>query len=152
MAVFTHPCGEGLGVLLLVAEGAGLGLGAGLEPAEESSAREISGCSSTRDRGEDRRFSPGVGVDPELEPLAVDVVRQRLDPVRERLGVGHQIALRRPAPISFGSVKLRIQTSVNRLCVPLHHVLAPPSSHLAGEEHIIMMIRVNQVLFLLYFI
>ena len=73
MAVFTHPCGEGLGVLLLVAEGAGLGLGAGLEPAEESSAREISGCSSTRDRGEDRRFSPGVGVDPELEPLAADL-------------------------------------------------------------------------------
>jgi len=71
MAVFTHPCGEGLGVLLLVAEGAGLGLGAGLEP--------------------------GVGVDPELEPLAVDVVRQRLDPVRERPLVGHQVALRRPA-------------------------------------------------------
>jgi len=41
MVVFTHPCREGFGVLLLVAEGAGLGLGAGLEPAEESSVAEI---------------------------------------------------------------------------------------------------------------
>ena len=49
MAVFTHPCGEGLGVLLLlVAEGAGLGLGAGLEPAEESSVAEI--CCGWLDR------------------------------------------------------------------------------------------------------
>ena len=44
-------------------------------------------------------ISPGVGVDPELEPLAVDVIRQRLDPVRERLGVGHQIALQRPEQV-----------------------------------------------------
>jgi hypothetical protein len=43
-------------------------------------------------------LSPGVGVDPELEPLAVDVVRQRLDPVRERLGVGHQVALQSGPP------------------------------------------------------
>jgi len=32
--LLTHPCREGLGVLLLVAEGPGLDLGAGLEPAE----------------------------------------------------------------------------------------------------------------------
>jgi hypothetical protein len=48
-------------------------------------------------------LSPGVGVDPELEPLAVDVVRQRLDPVRERLGVGHQVTLQSGPPGTQGA-------------------------------------------------
>jgi hypothetical protein len=51
-------------------------------------------CLTTREAEAEHRFVvPGVGVDAELEPLAVDVIRERLDPVRERLGVGHQIAL-----------------------------------------------------------
>jgi hypothetical protein len=42
MVRFTHPCREGLGVLLLVAERARLDLGASLEPAEKNCAEEKS--------------------------------------------------------------------------------------------------------------
>jgi hypothetical protein len=40
-------------------------------------------------------FSPCIRVDPQLEPLAVDVIRERLDPVREGLLVRHEAALQR---------------------------------------------------------
>jgi len=69
--VFLHvihaPRGVGARILLFVAEGSGTSL-AGL--------------------------GPGVGVDTEREPFAVDVVGERLDPVREARAVGDDDAAR----------------------------------------------------------
>ena len=64
-----------------------------------------------------------VGVDAELEPLGVHVVRHRLDAIRERLGVGDEakrvrVAVHRPAVVDVEVHEARLAQAVgsHRVC------------------------------------